>query len=100
MGSSGYGSLGSNGSHEQLVSISSSSESNGNITAGNTAEDTGKTKPARTFQEVCKDVHMLRNQDPQIGLHSPSPAPSPSLPKHEQKKTHESESSWQLLSSK
>uniref|UniRef100_A0AAX7TGV2 Period circadian protein homolog 2 n=1 Tax=Astatotilapia calliptera TaxID=8154 RepID=A0AAX7TGV2_ASTCA len=89
MGSSGYGSHGSNGSHEQLVSISSSSESNGNITAGNTAEDTGKTKPARTFQEVCKDVHMLRNQDPQIGLHSPSPAPSPSLPKHEQKKTHE-----------
>uniref|UniRef100_A0A669AVE8 Period circadian protein homolog 2 n=1 Tax=Oreochromis niloticus TaxID=8128 RepID=A0A669AVE8_ORENI len=89
MGSSGYGSHGSNGSHEQLVSISSSSESNGNITAGNTAEDTGRTKPARTFQEVCKGVHMLRNQDPQIGLHSPSPTPSPSLPKHEQKKTSE-----------
>uniref|UniRef100_I3JMA5 Period circadian protein homolog 2 n=1 Tax=Oreochromis niloticus TaxID=8128 RepID=I3JMA5_ORENI len=99
MGSSGYGSHGSNGSHEQLVSISSSSESNGNITAGNTAEDTGRTKPARTFQEVCKGVHMLRNQDPQIGLHSPSPTPSPSLPKHEQKKTSESESNPLMLDS-
>uniref|UniRef100_A0A7N6AUS4 Period circadian protein homolog 2 n=1 Tax=Anabas testudineus TaxID=64144 RepID=A0A7N6AUS4_ANATE len=52
MGSSGYGSHGSNGSHEQLVSIGSSSESNGNMTAGNTAEETGKAKPARTFQEI------------------------------------------------
>uniref|UniRef100_A0A3Q0R189 Period circadian protein homolog 2 n=1 Tax=Amphilophus citrinellus TaxID=61819 RepID=A0A3Q0R189_AMPCI len=73
MGSSGYGSHGSNGSHEQLVSISSSSESNGNITAGNIAEETGKTKPTRTFQEICKGVHMLKNQDSQIGLCSPSP---------------------------
>uniref|UniRef100_A0A8C5E9S9 Period circadian protein homolog 2 n=1 Tax=Gouania willdenowi TaxID=441366 RepID=A0A8C5E9S9_GOUWI len=63
IGSSGYGSHGSNGSHEQLVGISSSSESNGNITGGKTTEETGKTKPPRTFQEICKGVHMLKNQE-------------------------------------
>uniref|UniRef100_A0A8C7WPA1 Period circadian protein homolog 2 n=1 Tax=Oryzias sinensis TaxID=183150 RepID=A0A8C7WPA1_9TELE len=68
MGSSGYGSLGSNGSHEQQVSISSSSESNGNLPAANAAEETCKTKPSRTFQEICKGVHMLKNQDAQVGL--------------------------------
>uniref|UniRef100_A0A673AZE8 Period circadian protein homolog 2 n=1 Tax=Sphaeramia orbicularis TaxID=375764 RepID=A0A673AZE8_9TELE len=68
MGSSGYGSHGSNGSHEQLVGISSSSESNGNTAAGNATEETGKAKPPRTFQEICKGVHMLKNQDSQVGL--------------------------------
>ncbi|KAG8002226.1 Period circadian protein-like protein 2 [Nibea albiflora] len=87
MGSSGYGSHGSNGSHEQLVSISSSSESNGNVTAGKTAEETGKAKPPRTFQEICKGVHMLKNQDSQVCAHSPSPSPSPSPSKPEQKRT-------------
>uniref|UniRef100_A0A674NLF1 Period circadian protein homolog 2 n=1 Tax=Takifugu rubripes TaxID=31033 RepID=A0A674NLF1_TAKRU len=86
MGSSGYGSHGSNGSHEQQVSISSSSE-NGN--AGRTTEETGKAKPTRTFQEICKGVHMLKNQDSQAGL--PSPSPSLSLAKLEQKKTSDSE---------
>uniref|UniRef100_A0A1A7Z4X9 Period circadian protein homolog 2 n=1 Tax=Iconisemion striatum TaxID=60296 RepID=A0A1A7Z4X9_9TELE len=79
-GSSGYG---SNGSHEQQVSISSSSESNRNIPAGNAAEETGKTKPSRTFQEICKGVHMLKNQDSQVCLRSSSPWP----PKNEQRKT-------------
>lgn len=88
MGSSGYGSYGSNGSHEQQVSISSSSESNGNIPAGNTAEETGKSKPSRTFQEICKGVHMLKNQDSQVCLRSSSPWP----PKHEQRKTTDSKS--------
>uniref|UniRef100_A0A671VFS6 Period circadian protein homolog 2 n=1 Tax=Sparus aurata TaxID=8175 RepID=A0A671VFS6_SPAAU len=87
MGSSGYGSHGSNGSHEQLVSISSSSESNGNVTTGKTVEETGKAKPPRTFQEICKGVHMLKNQDSQVGLRSPSPSPSPSPSKPEQRKT-------------
>lgn len=86
MGSSGYGSHGSNGSHEQQVSISSSSE-NGNT--GRTTEETGKAKPTRTFQEICKGVHMLKNQDSQAGL--PSPSPSLSLAKLEQKKTSDSE---------
>ncbi|XP_041850550.1 period circadian protein homolog 2-like [Melanotaenia boesemani] len=88
MGSSGYGSHGSNGSHEQQVSISSSSESNGNIAAANTAEETSKTKPSRTFQEICKGVHMLKNQDSQICQHSPSPSPWSS--KHEQRRTMDS----------
>lgn len=91
MGSSGYGSHGSNGSHEQLVSIGSSSESNGNITAGNTAEEAGKAKPPRTFQEICKGVHMLKNQDSQVSLRSPPPSPSQSPSKPEQKKTIDSE---------
>lgn len=91
MGSSGYGSHGSNGSHEQLVSISSSSESNGNVTTGKTVEETGKAKPPRTFQEICKGVHMLKNQDSQVGLRSPSPLPSPSPSKPEQRKTTDSE---------
>ncbi|KAM9853210.1 period circadian protein homolog 2-like [Aulostomus maculatus] len=87
IGSSGYGSHGSNGSHEPQVSISSSSESNGNLMVVNTAEEMGKSKPPRTFQEICKGVHMLKNQDSQVCLRSPpsSPAPSPSKP--EQKKT-------------
>lgn len=89
MGSSGYGSHGSNGSHEQQVSISSSSESNGN--AGRTTEETGKAKPTRTFQEICKGVHMLKNQDSQAGL--PSPSPSALLSKLEQKRTSDSETS-------
>lgn len=95
MGSSGYGSHGSNGSHEQQVSISSSSESNGN--AGRTTEETGKAKPTRTFQEICKGVHMLKNQDSQAGLPSPAPSPSLSLSKLEQKKTSDSESSSVML---
>ncbi|XP_045929728.1 period circadian protein homolog 2-like isoform X2 [Micropterus dolomieu] len=84
MGSSGYGSHGSNGSHEQQVSICSSSESNGNATTGKTVEETGKAKPPRTFQEICKGVHMLKNQDSQVCLRSPPPSPLPS--KSEQKK--------------
>lgn len=91
MGSSGYGSHGSNGSHEQLVSISSSSESNGNVAVGKTAEETSKAKPPRTFQEICKGVHMLKNQDSQVCLRSPSPSASPSPSKPEQKKTIDSE---------
>uniref|UniRef100_A0A8C5EAX0 Period circadian protein homolog 2 n=1 Tax=Gouania willdenowi TaxID=441366 RepID=A0A8C5EAX0_GOUWI len=81
IGSSGYGSHGSNGSHEQLVGISSSSESNGNITGGKTTEETGKTKPPRTFQEICKGVHMLKNQE--VCSHSPPPIPLPSPSKPE-----------------
>lgn len=93
IGSSGYGSHGSNGSHEQLVNTGSSSESNGNMTTGNTAEETGKAKPARTFQEICKGVHMLKNQDSQVCLHSHSPSPLPLPSKPEQKKTTDTQRS-------
>ncbi|MEQ2168687.1 hypothetical protein GOODEAATRI_017383 [Goodea atripinnis] len=93
IGSSGYGSYGSNGSHEQQVSISSSSESNGNVPAGSTTEETGKTKPSRTFQEICKGVHMLKNQDTQVCMRS-------SLmwqPKAEQRKTSDTQRSSGVL---
>uniref|UniRef100_A0A8C7WPB2 Period circadian protein homolog 2 n=1 Tax=Oryzias sinensis TaxID=183150 RepID=A0A8C7WPB2_9TELE len=70
MGSSGYGSLGSNGSHEQQVSISSSSESNGNLPAANAAEETCKTKPSRTFQEICKGKNCaVRTRDSSPPVH-------------------------------
>ncbi|XP_044886591.1 period circadian protein homolog 2 isoform X2 [Mauremys mutica] len=51
-GSSGYGSLGSNGSHEHLMSIASSSDSN-----GNNNEETLKDKHV-----TCQDAHMARNE--------------------------------------
>ncbi|KAM4627846.1 period circadian protein homolog 2-like [Polymixia lowei] len=86
MGSSGYGSHASNGSHEQLVSVGSSSESNGAVTTGTAAEEPDRAKP-RTFQEICKGVHMLKNQDPQVYVRSPSLSPSPSPTKPEQRKT-------------
>nr|QGW67271.1 period 2 [Rhamdia quelen] len=57
-GSSGYGSLGSN---DHLVSVPSSSESNGNGTRPRAEDEEGRTKP-RTFQEICKGVHMQKNQ--------------------------------------
>ncbi|KAL0973391.1 hypothetical protein UPYG_G00202840 [Umbra pygmaea] len=68
IGSSGYGSHGSNGSHEQLLSAGSPSESNSN---GNVVEEPGRSK-LRTFQEICKGVHMLKNQDTQV--YNPSPS--------------------------
>ncbi|KAL1259991.1 hypothetical protein QQF64_007818 [Cirrhinus molitorella] len=72
MGSSGYGSHGSNGSHEHLLSIASSSDSNGNGNTanlgnrinGNTRKEEGKSKP-RSFQEICKGVHMMKAQEQQ-----------------------------------
>ncbi|EMP33303.1 Period circadian protein like protein 2 [Chelonia mydas] len=51
-GSSGYGSLGSNGSHEHLMSVASSSDSN-----GNNNEETLKDKHV-----TCQDAHTARNE--------------------------------------
>ncbi|XP_069752760.1 period circadian protein homolog 2-like [Narcine bancroftii] len=55
-GSSGYGSLGSNGSHAQIISVASSIETNGNIN-----EESYWDKPTMV-QKMCKDSHMDRNQ--------------------------------------
>ncbi|XP_029471862.1 LOW QUALITY PROTEIN: period circadian protein homolog 2 [Rhinatrema bivittatum] len=63
-GSSGYGSLGSNGSREHLMSVTSSSDSNGNIN-----DDRYKSKPS-TFQTICKDVHLVKNQGQQVFIES------------------------------
>ncbi|XP_048398313.2 period circadian protein homolog 2 isoform X2 [Stegostoma tigrinum] len=55
-GSSGYGSLGSNGSHAQFVSVASSSDSSGNV------KDESHWNRPMTFQKICKDVHLVKNQ--------------------------------------
>ncbi|KAK1168436.1 hypothetical protein AOXY_G9209 [Acipenser oxyrinchus oxyrinchus] len=65
-GSSGYGSLGSNESREHLRSVASSSENFGHLN-----EESQKEKP-RTFQEICKGVHMLKNQGQQVFIESRS----------------------------
>ncbi|KAL7990836.1 hypothetical protein Chor_014266 [Crotalus horridus] len=53
-GSSGYGSLGSNGSHEHLRSVASSSDSNGNN------EDTQKIQKRISSQNICKNESVDR----------------------------------------
>ncbi|KAM4741598.1 period circadian protein homolog 3 isoform 3-T3 [Anableps anableps] len=53
-GSSGYGSLGSNGSHEHYVSFASSSESN-----GNPWEDSNREP--MTLQQICADVNRSKS---------------------------------------
>ncbi|XP_076837035.1 period circadian protein homolog 2-like [Brachyhypopomus gauderio] len=66
MGSSGYGSHGSNGSHDHRLSMTSSSDSNsnGNIATGNKSghQEGSKTK-LKSFQEICKGVQMLKTQE-------------------------------------
>ncbi|XP_072238571.1 period circadian protein homolog 3 isoform X1 [Leuresthes tenuis] len=52
-GSSGYGSLGSNGSHEHYISIASSSDSNGNVW-----ED--PHREPMTLQQICADVNRVQ----------------------------------------
>ncbi|XP_067850790.1 period circadian protein homolog 2 [Heptranchias perlo] len=63
-GSSGYGSLGSNGSHAQFMSVASSSDSNGNVN-----EESHWDKPV-TFQEICTDMHLVKNQGQTVYIES------------------------------
>ncbi|XP_056329013.1 period circadian protein homolog 2-like [Danio aesculapii] len=73
MVSSGCGSHGSNGSHEHLLSIASSSDSNGNeITMyrgnrsnENTRKEEGTKSKLRSFQEICKGVQTMKAQEQQ-----------------------------------
>ncbi|XP_044273218.1 period circadian protein homolog 1 isoform X1 [Varanus komodoensis] len=70
-GSMGLCSLGSNASHEQFLSVASSSDSNGIPN-----EEAQAARPM-TFQEICKDVHMVKNQGQQVFIESrvrPQPA--------------------------
>lgn len=65
LGSSGYG---SNGSNEHLLSIASSSDSNGNSgnrSFGNIRKEEGTKDKLRSFQEICKGVHLMKAQDQQ-----------------------------------
>ncbi|XP_060635928.2 period circadian protein homolog 1 isoform X1 [Anolis sagrei] len=63
-GSTGLCSIGSNASHEQFLSIASSSDSNGIPN-----EEAQAIRPM-TFQEICKDVHMVKNQGQQVFIES------------------------------
>ncbi|XP_062994465.1 period circadian protein homolog 1 isoform X2 [Elgaria multicarinata webbii] len=63
-GSMGLCSMGSNASHEQFLSIASSSDSNGIPN-----EEAQAVRPM-TFQEICKDVHMVKNQGQQVFIES------------------------------
>ncbi|XP_067443861.1 period circadian protein homolog 3 isoform X1 [Thunnus thynnus] len=53
-GSSGYGSLGSNGSHEHYISVASSSDSNGNLW-----EDSHREP--MTLHQICADVNSFKS---------------------------------------
>ncbi|MBN3317199.1 PER3 protein, partial [Atractosteus spatula] len=64
-GSSGYGSLGSNGSHEHYISVASSSDSNGNVW-----EDT--PREPMTLQQICADVNRVKSWGQQAYLDSRS----------------------------
>ncbi|NWU59555.1 PER3 protein, partial [Dromas ardeola] len=62
--SSGYGSLGSNGSYEHYISIASSSDSSGNC-----AEE---VQEPMTLQRVCADVNRVKNLGQQLYIASRS----------------------------
>ncbi|XP_069039905.1 period circadian protein homolog 3 isoform X2 [Lepisosteus oculatus] len=64
-GSSGYGSLGSNGSHEHYISVASSSDSNGNVW-----EDA--QREPMTLQQICADVNRVKSWGQQAYLDSRS----------------------------
>uniref|UniRef100_A0A8C4YID7 Period circadian regulator 1 n=1 Tax=Gopherus evgoodei TaxID=1825980 RepID=A0A8C4YID7_9SAUR len=68
-GSVGLCSMASNTSHEQFLSAASSSDSNGLL-----AEETPAQRPM-TFQQFCKDVHMVKNQGQQMFIESRSKPP-------------------------
>ncbi|MBN3301621.1 PER1 protein, partial [Amia calva] len=66
----GYCSVGSNGSHEPYLSLASSSDS-----TGAPAEDTPQHQPM-TFQQICKDVHMVKNHGQKVFIESRSRPPA------------------------
>uniref|UniRef100_A0A8C4HSJ0 PAS domain-containing protein n=1 Tax=Dicentrarchus labrax TaxID=13489 RepID=A0A8C4HSJ0_DICLA len=91
-GSSGYGSLGSNGSHEHYISVASSSDSNGNLW-----EDSHREP--MTLQQICADVNRVKSWGQQAYLGSshkiallgkPATASNPEVRDHEEsrKQTH------------
>uniref|UniRef100_A0A673IWD5 Period circadian protein homolog 1-like n=1 Tax=Sinocyclocheilus rhinocerous TaxID=307959 RepID=A0A673IWD5_9TELE len=63
--SHGYGSLASNGSHEHQPSAASSSDS-----SGPGLEDPSQLHKPMTFQQICKDVHMVKASGQQVFIES------------------------------
>lgn len=72
-GSSGYGSLGSNGSHEHYISVASSSDSNGNLW-----EDSHREP--MTLQQICADVNRVKRWGQQAYLDSTHKVTVPGKP--------------------
>ncbi|XP_054838947.1 period circadian protein homolog 2 [Eublepharis macularius] len=66
-GSSGYGSLGSNGSHEHLMSVASSSDSN-----GNNNEDSQKISKPNFSQDNYKNGTVAKNKGGNLFIDSRS----------------------------
>ncbi|XP_018083481.1 period circadian protein homolog 3 isoform X2 [Xenopus laevis] len=64
-GSSGYGSLGSNGSYEHYISIASSSDSNGNC-----VDET--QKEPMSLKQVCTDINRIKNIGQQVYIETRS----------------------------
>ncbi|XP_065272993.1 period circadian protein homolog 1 [Emys orbicularis] len=73
-GSVGLCSMASNASHEQFLSTASSSDSN-----GLPAEETRAQRPM-TFQQFCKDVHMVKNRGQQVFIESRTKPPAAKPP--------------------
>uniref|UniRef100_A0A8C3HUK3 Period circadian regulator 1 n=1 Tax=Chrysemys picta bellii TaxID=8478 RepID=A0A8C3HUK3_CHRPI len=73
-GSMGLCSMASNASHEQFLSAASSSDSN-----GLPAEETRAQRPM-TFQQFCKDVHMVKNRGQQVFIESRAKPPAAKPP--------------------
>ncbi|XP_008104509.1 period circadian protein homolog 2 [Anolis carolinensis] len=66
-GSSGYGSLGSNGSHEHLMSVASSSDSN-----GNNNEDIQRIPKPNSSRGTYKDGPVAKNKEEYVPFDSRS----------------------------
>lgn len=69
--SQGYGSLGSSGSHEHQQGATSSSESNGHA-----SEDQIKPRKPMTFEQICKDMHMVKASGQQVFIESRNRPPA------------------------
>uniref|UniRef100_A0A1A7WP35 Period circadian clock 1 n=1 Tax=Iconisemion striatum TaxID=60296 RepID=A0A1A7WP35_9TELE len=73
-GSQGYSSLGSSGSrgsHQQYLSASATSSSDSNGPAmDEAAATTVATHKPMTFQQICKDVHMVKTNGQQVFIES------------------------------
>ncbi|XP_052457295.1 period circadian protein homolog 1 isoform X1 [Carassius gibelio] len=72
--SQGYSSLASNGSHEHQPSAASSSDSSGPC-----LENPSQFHRPMTFQQICKDVHMVKTSGQQVFIESRN---RPPLKKH------------------
>uniref|UniRef100_A0A096LVT3 Period circadian protein homolog 2 n=1 Tax=Poecilia formosa TaxID=48698 RepID=A0A096LVT3_POEFO len=66
-GSSGYSSLNSNEYLQGMTSSSSESLNNGKEgkVQQKEGEQSSKSRPKRTFQEICKGIHLQKNQEQQ-----------------------------------